>query len=412
LSTSNPPMSIGHNVVVPAGRTRGASGAASPFDYGTLAQSHCYETPYLLLDADRIRANVTALREAFGLVSPQLFYAVKANPELSVLGLLDEMGCGFDVASLNELRRLTRIGIDPARAVFSSPVKVPGHIAQAYALGVTRFAFDSETELEKIAAHAPGSKVVLRLEVPANGSRWPLAGKFGVPASEAVALLSSARTHGLVPHGLTFHVGSQCLRPESWSDAIAICRDVWRAAAAAGIHLELLNLGGGLPKQYGEDVPELSAIGSEAVRSIAEARFGPGVTYAIEPGRFVTADAGAIGTSVIGKATRQGMPWVYVDLSIYSGLLEVIGGWEYPILTPRDGEPRQMTVLAGPTCDSTDVIAREVMLPDLEVGDRLLLLQAGAYTVGYREYNGFEFPAVHVTGAAARTGEMLSAVAG
>lgn len=239
--------------------------------------------------------------------------------------------------------------------------------------------------------------MILRLEVPAKGSRWPLAGKFGVPAEDAVALLVSAREHGLRPHGVTFHVGSQCLRPESWADAIEICRGVWADAAAEGITLELLNLGGGLPKRYSEDVPDLATIGQHAVEAIAQANFGPGVTYAIEPGRFVTADAGALTATVIGKAVRHGRPWVYVDLSIYSGLLEVIGGWEYPVVTERDGERRQMTTLAGPTCDSTDVLMRDIELPDLEVGDRIMLLQAGAYTVGYREYNGFGFPEVQVT---------------
>lgn len=356
------------------------------------------QTPFLVLDAARIEANVLAVRRAFGLLSPQLFYSMKANPEPIVVDVLDRLGAGFDVASINEVRRLQAAGVSAHRAIFSSPIKVPEHIAEAFALGVDRFAFDSTTELDKLARLAPGSRVVLRLEVPARGSRWPLAGKFGAPASEATALFLRARELGLRPHGVTFHVGSQCLRPESWADAIEICRGVWADAADAGIQLELLNLGGGLPKRYSEDVPDLDTIGQHAVQAIVEAKFGPGVTYAIEPGRFVTADAGALTATVIGKAVRQGRPWVYVDLSVYSGLLEVVGGWEYPVITERDDEPRQMTTLAGPTCDSTDVLMKDIELPDLEVGDRITLLQAGAYTVGYQQYNGFEFPSVQVTG--------------
>lgn len=358
------------------------------------------ETPFLLLDADRIEANVASVRRAFGLLNPHLFYSMKANPEPIVVETLDRLGAGFDVASIAEVRRLRDAGVNLERAIFSSPIKIPSHIAEAYALGVDRFAFDSETEIEKIAQYAPGARVVLRLEVPAKGSRWPLAGKFGVPAEDATSLLVQARQAGLRPYGVTFHVGSQCLRPESWADAIAICRGVWAEAAANGITLELLNLGGGLPKRYSEDVPDLATIGSHAVQAIIDANFGPGVTYAIEPGRFITADAGSLTATVIGKAVRHGRPWVYVDLSIYSGLLEVIGGWEYPVVTERDGEPRQMTTLAGPTCDSTDILMRDIELPDLHVGDRIMLLQAGAYTVGYREYNGFAFPGVQVTGGA------------
>lgn len=357
------------------------------------------QTPFLLLDADRIESNVLAVQRAFGLLSPHIFYSMKANPEPIVVEVLDRLGAGFDVASINEVRRLQAAGVAADRAIFSSPIKVPAHISEAFALGVDRFAFDSETELDKLAQHAPGSRVILRLEVPAKGSRWPLAGKFGVPSDEATALLVRAGELGLRPHGVTFHVGSQCLRPESWADAIEICRGVWADAAAAGITLELLNLGGGLPKRYSEDVPDLDTIGSHAVQAIIAAKFGPGVQYAIEPGRFITADAGSLTATVIGKAVRHGRPWVYVDLSIYSGLLEVIGGWEYPVVTERDGAPRQLTTLAGPTCDSTDVLMKDIELPDLEVGDRITLLQAGAYTVGYRHYNGFDFPTVQVTGA-------------
>lgn len=356
------------------------------------------ESPFLLLDADRIEANVRAVQRAFGLLSPHIFYSMKANPEPIVVETLDRLGAGFDVASLTEIRHLVAAGVSPERAIFSSPIKVPAHISEAFALGVDRFAFDSTTELEKLAERAPGSRVVLRLEVPAKGSRWPLAGKFGVPAAEAVPLLVRARELGLRPYGVTFHVGSQCLRPESWADAIAICRGVWADAAAMGIELELLNLGGGLPKRYSEDVPSLDTIGQHATQAIIDAKFGHGVTYAIEPGRFITADAGTLTATVIGKAVRHGRPWVYVDLSIYSGLLEVIGGWEYPVVTERDDEPFQMTTLAGPTCDSTDVLMRDIELPDLQVGDRIMLLQAGAYTVGYRQYNGFAFPEVQVTG--------------
>lgn len=366
------------------------------------------QTPFLVLDADRIEANVLAVRRAFGLLSPQLFYSMKANPEPIVVEVLDRLGAGFDVASINEVRRLQVAGVSADRAIFSSPIKVPGHISEAFELGVDRFAFDSETELEKLARYAPGSRVVLRLEVPARGSRWPLAGKFGAPATEATALFLRAVELGLRPHGVTFHVGSQCLRPESWVDAIEICRAVWADAANAGIRLELLNLGGGLPKRYSEDVPDLDTIGQHAVQAIVDANFGPGVTYAIEPGRFVTADAGALTATVIGKAVRQGRPWVYVDLSVYSGLLEVIGGWEYPVITERDNQPRQMTTLAGPTCDSTDVLMKDIELPDLEVGDRITLLQAGAYTVGYQQYNGFEFPSVQVTGLGRNSTEQRS----
>ena len=295
-------------------------------------------TPYVQLDLNRIHANVAGLRAAFAALRPTLYYAVKANPDPRVLALLRDEGCGFDVASINEIRSLQALGVPGSAITFSSPVKIPSHIEEAYARGVNRFAFDNPTEVRKLGVLAPGAQVVLRLEVPHEGSCWPLAGKFGVPESEAAALLEQARDAGLLPYGVTFHVGSQCLRPESWLDAIEICRRVWTDARARGIVLRLLNLGGGLPARYTEDVPSAARIGELASHAALQA-FGPDIEYAFEPGRSLVADAGTLVTSVIGHAERNGKRWVYVDQSIYAGLLEVTGGWTYTIRTPRDHAP-------------------------------------------------------------------------
>jgi ornithine decarboxylase len=356
------------------------------------------DTPHLLLDLERVRANVERLRAAFAALRPTLFYAVKANSDPRLLARLRDLGCGFDVASINEIRSLQALGVPGSDITFSATVKIPSHIEEAYARGVDRFAFDSPTEVAKLARLAPGAQVVLRLEVPHEGSLWPLAGKFGVAPGEAPALLRHAQRSGLRPHGLTFHVGSQCLRPRSWLDAIAVCGSVWQAARREGIELRLVNLGGGLPARYTQDVPDVGDIGGLASQA-ALRTFGPDVEYAFEPGRSLVADAGTLVTRVIGKAVRGGKRWVFVDLSIYAGLLEVIGGWSYPIRTAKDDQPRHRVTLAGPSCDSTDILAEDVALPDLEVGDRLELLSAGAYTTSYQTYNGLTFPdTVHIGG--------------
>jgi ornithine decarboxylase len=280
-----------------------------------------------------------------------------------------------------------------ASVIFSSTVKIPSHVAEASARGIDTFAFDSTAEIEKLRVHAPGCKVVVRLDVPHEGSRWPLAGKFGVPPLEAAELLRQAQDAALQPYGVTFHVGSQCERTESWREAIDVAGRLWRYATDAGIELQFVNFGGGLPARYADEVPSVAEIGNEVLQA-APVAFGPGVQYAIEPGRLIVAEAGTLIASVIGKATRNGKPWVFIDLSIYAGLLEVIGGWRYPIVTAKDHLPRRLTTLAGPSCDSTDIIAHDIDLPDLDVGDRILLLSAGAYTTAYRAYNGFEFPSV------------------
>ena len=350
-------------------------------------------TPCLVLDVDRVRANVETVRSSFQPLRPQIYYSIKASAEPSVLTAVGEMGCGFDIASIGELEWLRQANVFTSEVCFSSTVKIPSHITEAHRQGVQLYAFDSQDEVLKLARLAPGCKVILRLEVPHMGSRWPLAGKFGALASDAVPLLRLAREHGLDPHGLTFHVGSQCERIDSWLEALSIVRRVWNDADDRGIELKMLNIGGGLPAQYTEEVPSATEIGHEVSRYAIRA-FGQATTYVVEPGRFIVADAGTMIATVVGKATRKGRPWIYVDLSIYAGLLEVTGGWSYPIVTNKDHLPKKRATLAGPTCDSTDIIALDVELPELEVGDRLAFLTAGAYTTAYQAYNGFSFPRV------------------
>jgi ornithine decarboxylase len=180
---------------------------------------------------------------------------------------------------------------------------------------------------------------------------------------------------------------------DTWAEAIEVCRWAWNGAAEAGVELSLLNLGGGIPGRYTTDVPTAAEIGAFVGQRVF-GRFGPRVEYALEPGRSLVADAGTMVTSVIGKAVRHGKPWIYVDLSIYAGLLEVRDGWSYPIETDRDHLPKRPSMLAGPTCDSTDVLAVDADLPDLEIGDLVYIRTAGAYTTAWRQFNGFTFPKV------------------
>jgi ornithine decarboxylase len=188
------------------------------------------------------------------------------------------------------------------------------------------------------------------------------------------------------------------VRPQSWLEAIELCGRVWRDARARGIQLSMVNLGGGLPAHYTEQVPSAADIG-ELVADAALRTFGPDAEYAFEPGRALVADAGTLVTSVIGNAVRHGRPWVFVDLSIYAGLLEVTGGWRYTMRTNRDHLPLQHVTLAGPSCDSTDILAEDIALPELEVGDQIELLTAGAYTTSYERYNGLAFPTISYTTA-------------
>jgi ornithine decarboxylase len=351
------------------------------------------DTPVLLLDRATLRRAYNRLRAA--LPEADCYYAVKANPHAEVLQTLAGLGSGFEVSSLAELRAVRELGVPATRIISRNPVKAIPFVQAAFREGVDRFAVDSRAELVKLAHHAPGSRVYVRLTVDNSGSEWPLAKKYGASATDAVQLLREARAFGLRPYGLTFHVGSQCLDKESWTSPLMLCHELWRELAADGIDLQMLSLGGGFPVRHTRPVPSLAEIGNEA-RRVLRALFPPErVELTVEPGRALVGEAGLLVASVIGQAMRGNERWLYLDAGVFNALLEAIQGFRYQLRTERSGPPRHY-VLAGPSCDSVDTISQDVLLPELSVGDRVYFLNAGAYTLSYASsFNGFEPPPVH-----------------
>lgn len=356
-----------------------------------IESSHGLQTPFLLIDPDRLRSNLRQLRAAFP--GAGVFYAVKANPHPGVLRILAGEGCGFEISSDGELDLVQATGRDTP-LLSSNPIKAPGFIRRATRAGVMAFAIDSLDELSKIAAEAPGAAVYVRLLVDNSGSEWPLARKYGVGPADAVDLLARAADLGLRPCGTTFHVGSQCRLSASWDAALAVTAEVWNDAARCDLGLEFLSIGGGFPVQHTRDIPPLEEIGDVVRRGIAD-RFPAGVHVTLEPGRAVVGDAALLGASVIGKARRGDERWVYLDIGVFNGLMETIEGFSYEV-SALTGGPTTSVVLAGPSCDSVDVIADSVELPDLAIGDRVYFLNAGAYTLAYAShFNGWPPPEVH-----------------
>ncbi len=344
-----------------------------------------------MVDLARVQSTRRNLDKIFG-SRLEVFYAVKANRHLEILKTLLSEGCGFDVASMNEVRICMGIGCPPGKIAFSNPIKSPSEIREAYKLGVRLFSADSEAEIRKLSELAPGSDIYIRLAVSNEGSVWPLTRKFGVERPEAVSLLSQAVHLGLNPVGLTFHVGSQCLNPENWEKAIDACAEVFTAARREGIKLKLLNLGGGLPAlEAMTQPPSIEEIGRRVVGRI-ERHFSRDVRVLIEPGRHMVATSGTLVASVIGEAERRGEHWIYLDAGVYNGLMEIHEKFPYEVRTEHPSREKRSYVMAGPTCDSVDVIFKSIVLPKVELGDRILFMNAGAYTTGYDRYNGFDFP--------------------
>ena len=353
-------------------------------------------TPYIVIDLDVVRQRYLSLRQL--LPAASIFYAVKANPAAPVIAALAALGAQFDVASEGEFARCREAGIGAERLSFGNTIKREREIADAAAAGIDLFAFDSAAELDKLARRAPGARVFCRLLIENRGAEWPLSRKFGCEAHVAADLLIAARDRGLRPIGVSFHVGSQQTDPGQWVGAIAHAAWIFRACSHRGLDLELLNLGGGLPAHYQAPVPALEAY-VEAIESGLTAEFGSArPRLLIEPGRYLAGDAGTLRSEILllsRKSPRERERWVYLDAGRFNGLPETENERiRYRIRTPRDGGACGPVILAGPTCDSTDILYRRhrYELPlDLEVGDRIEFLSAGAYTASYAavEFNGF-----------------------
>ena len=354
-------------------------------------------TPYLCMDLARVERAYRELRTA--LPEADVHYAMKCNPDPRILRTLAGAGASFEIASAGELSELIAVGVRPPDVLFSNPVKFPDHVRMAYAAGVWRFAFDSDAELDKIAEHAPGSAVYVRLATAAAGSEVPSEGKFGVDAQTGARLLRRAVDLGLRCHGITFHVGSQMTDPGAWETAIAHSAVLVRDLLTSGLRITMLDLGGGFPARYDHDVPELAAYG-EQIRTAVETHLPYPVQLVVEPGRALVAEAGTMTAGVIGVARRGARTWIHLDVGAFNGMMESLetqNQLRYPVTDSRGSARRIRCTLTGPTCDSQDTMLYDVPLSaDLRVGDQVHIHVAGAYTTGYASrFNGFDIPPVH-----------------
>jgi ornithine decarboxylase len=358
--------------------------------------AHPGRSPLLVIDLDVVRRRYEDL--VAELAGVTVFYAVKANPLPELLTLLVELGSSFDVASIGEVEQCLAVGATPDRLSFGNTVKKIDSIRRATDLGVSRFAFDSECELDKLVEAAPGSTAFCRILCDGFGAAWPLSRKFGCAPDLARGLLLRAARAGLRP-GISFHVGSQQFDPAAWDRALAVVADLRAELRADGVELELLNLGGGLPGTYVEAVLPVEEYG-RAILAALERRLGPDLPgeILVEPGRHLVADAGALRCEVVTigrKSAHDEHRWVYLDVGMFSGLAEVMDeAIRYRVLTEGPERPTGPVVLAGPTCDSADILYETVdyQLPlDLRAGEQLYLQSVGAYSTTYSTigFNGF-----------------------
>lgn len=359
-------------------------------------RAHDFSEPTVVFDLDMLRAKYDALEAGLG--DATIHYAVKANPAPEVVAALSAKGAHFDCASRGEIELCLDLGIAPSQIAFGNTIKRASDIAFAHSVGVEQFAVDAEPELRKIAANAPGARVIVRMLIDVSEADWPLSRKFGCSHREALRLMDLGRYLGLDVAGISFHAGSQMREPTMWRLALDAAHALWEDAATHGHELRIVNIGGGFPAFYGQPMPSTTDYARRVMESV-RARFGTEVHVMAEPGRGLVAEAGVIVAEVVLVAKKDQddlQRWVYLDIGKFSGLAETMDEAIRYQFETRHGEDADTgpCILAGPSCDSADVLyeKRPVQLPlDLEDGDKVRILCTGAYTTSYSSvgFNGF-----------------------
>ncbi|MBO4632946.1 MAG: type III PLP-dependent enzyme [Lentisphaeria bacterium] len=370
----------------------------SKSDFDRMMSASCkYKTPFVLFNLDILRRKYQELTALFPYA--RVYYAVKANPAVVILKLLASLGSNFDVASIYELDRVLSLGVSPDRISYGNTIKKKEDIRYAYQKGIRLFASDSKYDLCNLADEAPGSRVFVRILVEGGESAdWPLSRKFGCHPDLAADLILYALKLKLKPCGVSFHVGSQQREIGNWNSALVKVRYIFDFLESQGIKMSLINMGGGFPASYISRTSPLEMYASEISRFLRE-DFSEQPEILLEPGRSLAADPGILVSEVVLIAEKAHLAvdkWLYLDAGKFNGLAETMDECiKYPLFCEAPGEDSTDFIIAGPTCDSQDVMYENFRNPlpsGIKAGDRVYWLSAGAYTASYAsvEFNGFK----------------------
>jgi ornithine decarboxylase len=357
---------------------------AHSFDSSALTEAEIrrlaarFGSPLLVVDCEQVRRQYRALRDA--LPGVDLHYALKPLPHASVVATLRDEGAFFDLATTGEVELVKAQGIAPERCIHTHPIKRDSDIRDALRFGVTTFVADNPDEIRKFARYRKRAELLLRVCFRSPTAVCDLSKKFGCDPGAVLGLIEQARRLGVRVRGLSFHVGSQATDPSKYIEAIQACTNLIAEALLAGLpSLEVLDIGGGFPVPYTDAVMPIDEF-CAPIRA-ALAKLPKHVRVIAEPGRFIAAPAAIAVSSVMGKAKRDGRWWYYLDDGLYGSYSgQLFDHAKYPVAALREGGELFESVLAGPTCDSIDVIDDNIVLPELEVGDLVVGRMMGAYT--------------------------------
>jgi ornithine decarboxylase len=349
-----------------------------------------HRPPFLIIERRVLERQFRLFRRELPGIRP--YYAIKANPHPGILRTFARLGASFDVASANEMQAVLRSGVAPGRIIFANTIKSEEDLRRARKAGVCLMTFDNEPELYKIRKNAPGSEVLIRIKVANVGSIVELSLKFGADIEQALPLLVKARNLGLRPRGVAFHVGSQCTNVENYLGALETSAAIFRDAAREGLALDLLDIGGGFPiRHFEHDRHPTFETMAQTVRRETRRLFLPSVRIIAEPGRFFAGPAGTLVTDVVGRTFRNNKNYYYLSSGIYTDFSGVVfDHCRYEFRALRRGQ-KFLSTLAGPTCDSFDVISLSEELPELDVGNVIYARNIGAYSSASAvpAFNGF-----------------------
>jgi ornithine decarboxylase len=352
----------------------------SSFDKGAAYREQVLEhgSPLLVLDVQRAREQYYALQQA--LPGVDLYYAVKSFPHPALLSLLADMGAGFDLASSGEIELVRDLRVMARRTIHTHPIKRDKDIRDALRFGCTTFVVDNTDELLKFLPYKHRVGLLIRLSFRSQAAIVDLSKKFGCTVDDAADMIALAARIGVHIKGLSFHVGSQCSDAQQQVKAIETCNTLIRRCCSADTApLSVLDIGGGFPVAY--DNRPVDIDGYCAPIRDALAALPQHVRVIAEPGRFISGPAMTCIATVIGKAVRSGLRWYYLDEGVYSAFSgQIFDHVRYPLEIFSDDQRRFQGVLAGPTCDSIDLVAEDVPLPELQLGDLVVGHMMGAYT--------------------------------
>jgi len=347
--------------------------------------------PLLLLDCNRLAEQYEKLSHA--LPGVELFYAIKSLPHPAAIETLHQLGASFDIATSGEIELLREQRAQPRHTIHTHPIKRDRDIRDALRFGCTTFVVDNIWELEKFVEYRHRVGLLVRVSFPNPASPVDLSRKFGCRPDEVELLLQKANALGIHVKGLSFHAGSQCPDAANHVRAIEACHEIMQCYADhSGKSLAVLDIGGGFPVEYVGNAVESDIDRFCAPIRAALATLPEHVHIIAEPGRYLSAPAMEAVSRVMGKARRGEQVWYYLDDGVYGSYSgQLFDHALYPLTVFSDHKEREAGVIAGPTCDSIDVIAEDVDLPSLNIGDLVIGRQMGAYTsASATDFNLFE----------------------